>query len=493
MNARIQCAPLTALAHCSDFDIDELSDADFIAAFGTDDDIFLRPEQHIPEGMWRYYGFICGRGFGKSIAIASEINRRVIIGAARAIALMAPNEDRVDEVQIAFLIETAPPWFKPIRHLGALVWPNGARAEVFTPEAPGRTRSGNFDLSWLCEIVDWQHTTRKEAFDNITTATRVRGVYPPQVIWDTTSRGKNDVILELLALNEEEPETYPIQRGTTFDNPMLPRDYLRAECRKYTGRRFGEEIKGEVYAENEGALWHQDWIDDNRRPHSPSPIALRLVSIDPAISIQETADDTGLIVGSADHVGDVYVEKDLSGHHAPEVWCELAVKECAENNAAGIVIERNRGGDVNIALIRVHAGLRGMALHMLKKEEPFPRRVAGKIFVKEMWAATSKQSRAAGPASYGKLGRVHHVGPKEHFAATELELTTWEPGTRESPNKLDAHSYLIAELAGLNDEGVAQDADAAVKTAMAANRVLAKDHIRSEYRGRSTPSRGMGV
>lgn len=413
-------------------------------------DFWLRPEQHIECGAWRYYGFICGRGYGKSQAIACYINAQVEAGLAINIGLMAPTEPRSDEIQIQPLIDAAPPWSKPERYKGGLLWPNGARARVFTPEAPDGPRGPSFDLSWMSEIVAWQHTTRLLAFNNLTTATR-SGL--KQVLWDTTSKGKNEIIQLLLELHAEDPESYPIQRGEMFDNPLLDAAYLKGECRKYvTGSRaFNEEVRGRVYTENAGALWHQDWISDNRRPLAPSSPVLRLVSIDPAISLEPDADDTGMVIVSADGAGDYYLEQDLSGRHAPEVWAEMAIEACHRGGCAGIVTERNRGGEVNISLLRVHAERKGMRLEKLEKDAPF-KRTPGVVYVREMWAASSKQSRAAAPASLGKDDRVHHVGPKERFAKLELQLTTWEPGTRESPNALDAYAYGIAELAGLNIE-----------------------------------------
>jgi len=477
------CSPAAVVAHLTPELVDSLTDREAIV-FAFLWDLWLRPEQTIPHSGWSYFGFICGRGFGKSLAIAAYINARVEEGALRTIALMAPTEPRADKIQIQVLIDAAPPWFKPVRYRGGLLWPNGATAEVFTPEAPDGPRGGNFDLSWLSEIVAWQHTTRLEAFNNITTATRV-GL--KQVLWDTTSKGKNNVIQLLLGMHAADPAAFRLQRGEMFDNPQLDENYLKTECRKTPPgtRKHDEEVLGKVFAESEGALWHQDWLDDHRRPQAPSSPILRIVAIDPAISTQPGADDTGMMVGSADSDGDVYVEKDLSGRHDPDKWCELAVRECADNGASGIVIERNRGGDVNIALIRVHAERKGMSLVMLEgpqyKDKPFPRRRAGVIFVREMWAATSKQSRAAAPASYGKGGRVHHVGV---FDETELELTTWEPGTRESPNRLDAHSYLVAELAGLNTDENRDEPKRNVVEAAAANKLL-RERLLAVGRGRS--------
>ncbi len=461
-------APAAALVQLEPEFIETLSDTEALVLahmWG----VWLRPEQQIPIGSWRWFGFICGRGYGKSIAIACYINAQVEAGNAMNIALGAPTDDRSDEIQIQPLIDHAPPWFKPVRYKGGLLWPNGARARVFSPEAPEGPRGPSFDLTWLSEIVAWLHTTRLLFFNNITTATR-SGL--KQVLWDTTSKGKNEIIQLLTELNAEDPESYPIQRGEMFDNPMLDAAYLKGECRKYSRgtRAFNEEVRGKVYTESAGALWHQDWLSDNRRPLAPSSPALRLVSIDPAGSLEEGADDTGIVEGSSDGAGHFYPEADYSGHHAPEEWAEIGIEACASRGAAGIVIERNRGLEMNISLLRVHAERRGMRLVKLEKDQSF-KRTPGVVYIREMWAASSKQSRAAAPASLTKDGRVHNVGPASKWAKLELQLTTWEPGTRESPNNLDAYAYLICELAGLNIEAPA-DSAADVRTAAEVHKLL---------------------
>jgi phage terminase large subunit-like protein len=475
MTAADRVSPAAVLAHLAPEFFDSLTAKEALVLAHAWN-VWLRPEQHIEGGAWRYYGFICGRGYGKSIAIACYINAQVEAGLAMNIGLMAPTEERSDAIQIQPLIDAAPPWFKPERYKGGLLWPNGARAHVFTPEAPDGPRGPSFDLSWLSEIVAWQHTTRLLAFNNITTATR-SGL--KQVLWDTTSKGKNEVIQLLLELNAEDPDRNRIQRGEMFDNPLLDAAYLRGECRKYVRgtRAFNEEVRGRVYTESAGALWHQDWISDNRRPLAPSSPVLRLVSLDPAISLEDGADDTGMVIVSADGAGDFYLEEDKSGHLAPEQWAEDAIKACATGGCAGIVIERNRGAEVNISLLRVHAEKKGMRLEKLEKDKPF-KRTPGVVYVREMWAASSKQSRAAAPASLSKDGRVHHVGPKERYAKLELQLTTWEPGTRESPNGLDAYAYGIAELAGLNIERPV-DSASDIRTAAEVHRLL-----RQNLRGR---------
>jgi phage terminase large subunit-like protein len=59
---------------------------------------------------------------------------------------------------------------------------------------------------------------------------------------------------------------------------------------------------------------------------------------------------------------------------------------------------------------------------------------------------SSKETRAAPVAALYAAGRVHHVGT---LARLEHEQTTWEPGTRRSPNRLDACVFAVGELADI--------------------------------------------
>lgn len=412
---------------------------------------WLRPEQHLPSGLWRYFGVICGRGWGKSHMLACEINRRAERGLLRrgepaALAMMAPNDERVEEVQVSFLLSTAPPWCKPELYKGNLIWPNGVIAELYTPLAPGRPRSGNFQLSWLCELVDWNPNTRKEAFDNITTATRIGGTaHPPQVLWDTTSKGLNDVIQHLQELNKENPELYPIQRGSMFDNPLLTALYLQTEARKYTGRRYEEEIEGKVFDSAQGALWDQARINRNRlyvRAHQYDQI---LVCVDPAISTGKEADETGIVEGGRRGT-EIDVLEDFSGKHTPEAWGDIIVQRY-KAGAAGCVLERNRGGDPLVSVVRARAKEAQLQIRELPDDDnEFPRRTEGVIYVKEVTARDSKSTRATAPAAHYEANHVHHIGV---FDELEVQLTTYVPGTSRSPNRYDALVYLVLELSGL--------------------------------------------
>jgi len=473
-------APAIALAHlCPDF-FDGLTDAKLLAA-AFDLDSWLRPEQRVPAGDWLTFGVIAGRGWGKTFGFGFEFNRRVANGSCRAPALMAPNDDRIVEVQVKTIVETAPPWFKPAPYHGTVRWPNGVVAEAFTPEAPGRSRSGNFDLTWMTEIVDWAPNGRLEAYLNLSTATRVRAA---QILWDTTSKGKNEVIQLLLGQHESNPKEHRLVRGTAFDNPMLSPAYLRKLCGQYPrgSRRYQEEIEGKVFSESAGALWQQAWIDLHRANALPGGApARRLVGLDPALSARADADETGIVVGSefpAKGTCDVFVEQDLSGHLSPEQWAGIVVDQCVAG-AAGVVVERNHLGDTAATLLKVHAAKRGMRLQILTDpSKPFPRATKGVLYVRETTSTRSKEARAQAPAALYSEGRVHHVG---QFDELELELTTWEPGGSKSPNRLDALSFVVAELA-----------DIPVERKASQQKVVEAAHVQAELvrRLRSSNTRG---
>lgn len=405
-------------------------------------DAWLRPEQVIPRAAWRSYGFDGGRGFGKSICIGAEIDRRVRAGEERKIALMAPTEARVEEVQLQTLLDVAPPWDRPELYKGGLRWSNGTIALAFTPEAPGRTRSENLSLSWLCEIVDWNPHTAVEAYQNITTATRIGRA---QFIWDSTNKGRNEVLESIREMHVRDPATHIIIGGTTFDNPLLSDQYLREEYRKYSGVRRDEELFGRHFAEAAAALFKQLWLNRSRVTTADVPaLEIELVSIDPAQSINPGSDETGLVKGGRARDGHVYVQEDRTGRYSPEEWGDIAVSYC--RRGGNISIERNHIGEHGSYVIRSRAMSAlgpDMGVRILAKDEPWPARDDRCIFIREQWSRESKGTRADGPAAETEAGRVHLVG---EFPQLETQLVTYVPGSGRSPNNYDAFAYLVTEL-----------------------------------------------
>lgn len=427
----------------------------------------VRSDQSIPQHAWRYCGFICGRGWGKSWNIARELNRRVRAGMVRNIALVGPTEERTREVCVKFLIDLSPPWFKAVEDKGGVLWPNGTRAYVYTSEVEA-IRGPNFDHAWLTEVAFWSPTTGKGCFNNVTTATREGA---RQIFWDTTSQGKNELVLKLLALHRDDPEVNVLIRGTIFDNEWYDRTYLRSEWKKYApGRIRDEEMLGMVFEEAQGALWEQAWLNTSRVEFLPPGHALKIVSVDPAVTDGKESDAFGFVVGALIN-DDVYVIEDKSGKYKPEVWGKMIVDEY-ERGAAGVVIEvtGNSGGANNIMfVIRGSAAPRGITVREADLDKPFPERTDGVLYVKLATARDNKETRAYPAAVLTYQQRVHLLGKLDDL---EREFTTWVPGERKSPNRLDAAARLIVELSGIEREAPTVTGAQAVADAHAATTMI---------------------
>ncbi len=102
------------------------------------------------------------------------------------------------------------------------------------------------------------------------------------------------------------------------------------------------------------------WL--KRRVFAVRPVLVRIVvSIDPAATSGEGADETGIIVAGKDGQGHGWVLADLSGRYPPVEWAKAAVAAYRAHKADRIVAEVNNGGEMVEATLRVidpNSGLR---------------------------------------------------------------------------------------------------------------------------------------
>jgi phage terminase large subunit-like protein len=237
--------------------------------------------------------------------------------------------------------------------------------------------------------------------------------------------------------------------------------------------RRDEELFGASFRESAGALWKQCYFDATRVEDAPPEYEWFMVTVDPATSTDESADETGITAGGRARDGHAYVVEDASGKWRSEEWGDKAVDLAnpSKKGAGRIGIERKKIGDNAAYVIKSRAENRGWRVRVIGRDEPWPPWDPTCIFVREYNPQEGKGARAEGPAAETEAGRVHLVDPDPaapRFADLEKECTTFVPGTtKRSPNRLDAFAYLVTELRELRLDSPPDHArDAAAAAAM---------------------------
>lgn len=410
---------------------------------------WARPKQLPPSSPWQSWGFLTGRGFGKTIAISKYINQEVEAGRAPLILLMAQDEQSAIDIQVkgpSGLIATAPHWFRPewLASEMVLVWPNGARAYVRTPEVPGKIRGLEYHLAWLSEIQSWPVASREEAYMNALLSTRLGEA---KILWDATPKKRHPILKKLLKAAED--PRHVVVRGATHENPFLAKGYTEKLEAELGGTQRGrEELLGEMLSDSDNALIQDAWINAARR-NMPDRLIRRVIGIDPAVTNRAGNDRTGIVDCGLGVDDQVYVLGDYSGRHAADAWAGIVLDSYVTNGCDCIVVETNKGGDLVTQNLRAHAGRRGLSIVVLGKDER-SHRANGVVYVREVHARGAKEDRAQPLATAYERGRISHTNGVE-LSELEDTLTTWEPvpGQR-SPDALDALVHAATELLGLS-------------------------------------------
>ena len=397
-----------------------------------------RPEQLPPEGSWRVWLVMAGRGFGKTRCGAEWVWAGVKAG-RRRIALVAPTAADARDVMVegeSGILAISPdherPLYEPSKR--RLTWRNGAVATTYSADEPERLRGPQHDAAWCDEMAAWRYP---EAWDMLMFGLRLGE--DPRVIVTTTPRPTR------LLKNLVADPTVAISRGTTYQNRAnLPGAFLQQIIKKYEGTRLGrQELNAELLDDVPGALWSRALIEAARPPRGfVMPDLVRVVvAIDPAASSGEDADETGIIVAGKDKDSRGYVLADLSGHHTPIEWARIVVAAYKCHGADRIVAEVNNGGEMVEATLRV---------------------VDDNVAYTAVHATRGKVVRAEPVAALYEQGRIRHMGA---FTVLEDQMCEFTPdldrskpkrdstdpsslgkGGRTSPDRADALVWAFTEL-----------------------------------------------
>lgn len=387
---------------------------------------WARPSQLPPNGNWRVWLVLAGRGFGKTRTGAEMIRARAVARTARRFALVAPTAGDARDVMVegeSGILAISPPWERPRYEPSKrrLTWPNGAVATLFSADEPERLRGPQHDAAWCDEVASWRYP---EAWDMLMFGLRLGT--DPRVVVTTTPR-PTMLLRELVA----DPSVV-VTRGTTYENSVnLAQGFLEQIIRRYQGTRLGrQELEAELLEDMPGALWNRGIIEGSRVRAAPSLIRV-VVAIDPAVTATADADETGIIVAGKDGRGHGWVLADSSGRYHPTEWARTAISAYRAHSADRIVAEVNNGGDMVEATLR-----------MIEPDVPFT----------AVRASRGKVTRAEPIAALYEQGRVHHLGA---FPELEDQMCAFVADTRGSirvasnacsPDRVDALVWALTDL-----------------------------------------------
>ena len=391
------------------------------------------PHQLPPEGAWKSWVIMGGRGAGKTRAGAEWVRAQVEgarpldPGRARRVALLGETVDQVREVMVfgeSGIVACSPPDRRPVWEATRkrLVWPNGAVAEVYSAFSPDTLRGPQFDAAWADELAKWPKA--EEAWDMLQFALRL-GEHPQQVV---TTTPQNIPVLKAILKN---PSTVLTQAPTEANRAYLAASFLEEVRARYAGTRLGrQELDGVLLEDVEGALWSTAALEAGR-VEAPGKMSRIVVAVDPPVTGHKGSDECGIVVVGAATEGPpsewrAWVLEDASVSAAsPDAWARAAVAAMERHGADRLVAEVNQGGQLVESVVR---------------------QVDPTVAYRAVHASRGKVARAEPVAALYEQGRVHHLRGLGALEDQMCRMTARGYDGKGSPDRVDALVWALTEL-----------------------------------------------
>jgi phage terminase large subunit-like protein len=380
------------------------------------------PHQLPPDGAWKTWVILGGRGAGKTRAGAEWVRvevegpRPLDPGRARRVALVGETLDQVRDVMVfgdSGILACSPPDRRPVWEATRrrLVWPNGAVAQAYSAHEPESLRGPQFDAAWVDELAKWKRG--QEAWDMLQFALRL-GSHPRQVV---------KTILQ-------NPSSVVTHAPTEANRAYLAASFLEEVERRYGGTRLGrQELAGELIEDVDGALWTLAMLEEARVTTLPAFNRV-VVAVDPPATGHAGSDECGIVVVGAVTEGPpqdwrAVVLEDASLRAAsPQAWAQAALDAFYRHGADRLVAEVNQGGDMVEALVR---GIDALVPYRAVR------------------ATHGKAIRAEPVAALYEQGRVGHVKSLGALEDQMCRMTAQGYRGKGSPDRLDALVWALTD------------------------------------------------
>lgn len=386
-----------------------------------------------PEGAWKTWVIMGGRGAGKTRAGAEWVRSEVEgarprdPGRSRRVALVGETLDQVREVMVlgeSGIMACSPPDRRPVWEATRkrLVWPNGAIAQAFSAHEPESLRGPQFDAAWVDELAKWKKA--EDAWDMLQFGLRL-GETPSQVV--TTTPRNVSVLKRIL----DTPSTVLTQAPTEANRAYLADSFLEEVRARYEGTRLGrQELDGVLLQDAEGAMWTQGMLEALHVERAPALDRI-VVAVDPPVSGNESSDSCGILVAGVQmrgqpHEWQAYVLEDATLQGAsPRGWAEAALAAMRRHEADRLVAEINQGGDMVETVVR-----------QVDPLVPF----------RAVRASRGKAARAEPVAALYEQGRVKHLRGLGELEDQMCQMTVRGFEGQGSPDRVDALVWALQEL-----------------------------------------------
>jgi phage terminase large subunit-like protein len=328
-------------------------------------EFWAMPHQLPPDGDWRTWVILGGRGAGKTRAGAEWVRTQAegptpsAAGKATRIVIVGETFDQARDVMVfgdSGILATSPDAHRPdwTSSRRTLTWPNGAVAQVYSAHDPDSLRGPQFDALWADEVAKWKNG--EAAWDMLQFALRLGD--DPRAVVTTTPRNAS-VLRDML----ERDSTVTTHAPTSANRANLAPSFLIEVEGKYGGTRLGrQELDGMMLTDVQGALWTAHMLIEVQVGELPE-MTRKVVAVDPAASHHAGSDACRIMVvgaktdGPMDEWTACVLEDATIQGATPIQWARAAVNAYHCHGCDRLVAEVNQSGAMVEATIRPVAPL----------------------------------------------------------------------------------------------------------------------------------------